>query len=150
MTLKLVREVFGAGYTAGKLYIDGKLECSTMEDTYRPTNVDKVYGKTCIPFGQYRVTLSPSGRFERDMPLLTQAGDALGVVQEGKHRFTQIRIHSGNTDADTDGCILVGQPTTANGFIAYSKKTFDAFLPKLKKAIEQSPLGYVELTIVRA
>lgn len=53
-------------YTIGKLYIDGEYFCDTLEDTVRDLNKNgkfdngekKIYGKTAIPYGTYRVTTS--------------------------------------------------------------------------------------------
>lgn len=97
MKLELKRLYFKDTYTIGKLYVDGDYLCDTLEDKHRPDG-EKVYGETCIPEGVYRVILNYSNRFKRIMPLL------LNVLN-----FIGIRIHCGNTDADTLGCILVGE-----------------------------------------
>lgn len=97
MKLELKRLYFKETYTIGKLFVDGDYLCDTLEDKHRPDG-EKVYGETCIPEGTYRVILNYSNRFKRIMPLL------LDVPM-----FEGIRIHSGNTDADTSGCLLVGE-----------------------------------------
>lgn len=95
MLLKLQRVFKGDDYTIGKLYIDGKYFCDTLEDAIRNK---KIKGKTAIPAGTYTVVLTISNRFKRLLPLL------LSVPQ-----FEGVRIHSGNTIDDTEGCILVGE-----------------------------------------
>ena len=66
MKLKLVRKYKLDTYTIGKLYIDGIYFCDTLEDKDRGLTSDmslseiqsiKIKGNTCIPYGQYQVTL---------------------------------------------------------------------------------------------
>lgn len=78
----------------GRLSVDGKFICYTLEDGVR---VSKIPGITAIPRGNYRVIKNYSYRFKREM---LQLVDVPG--------FTGIRIHAGNTAKDTEGCILVG------------------------------------------
>jgi hypothetical protein len=71
-----------------------------LEDVVRdlgPDGSGKVYGRTAIPAGRYRVDITYSPKFQKMM---------LGV--EDVPFFTGIRIHSGNDADDTLGCILVG------------------------------------------
>ena len=49
--------------------------------------------------------------------------------------FEGVRIHSGNTNHDTEGCILVGQ-TRSKDFIGQSRKAFDKLFKKLETAKE--------------
>jgi len=97
MNLELKRIALKPTYTIGKLYIDGKYFCDTLEDTVRPAGV-KIKGQTAIAAGTYKVEMTMSNRFKRVLPLL------IGVPN-----FEGIRIHRGNTDIDTEGCILVGE-----------------------------------------
>ena len=73
------------------------LEDVVREVPGRPVAEWKVPGKTAIPAGRYRLRWTMSNRFRREMLLL-----------EGVPGFAGIRIHAGNTDADTEGCILLG------------------------------------------
>lgn len=52
-----------------------------------------------IPEGSYWMQLTYSPKFKKDLPLIW--GDKV-------HKNRGIRIHSGNTVKDTDGCILIG------------------------------------------
>lgn len=115
-------------YTIGRLYIDGKYFCDTLEDTDRNLTSEmdeeyirqqKVYGKTAIPSGVYQVEITYSPKFRKNMPLVK---DVKG--------FSGIRIHSGNTDKDTEGCILVGKNTKV-GMVTDSRKTYNALFSKL-------------------
>lgn len=81
--------------TIGKMYINGNYVCDTLEDPIRPT---KIKGKTAIPNGTYNVKWHDSPKFKRKLPWLQNVPN-----------YEYILIHSGNTTADTDGCILVGK-----------------------------------------
>ena len=106
MDLKLKRIYSSDTYTIGHLYINADYYCDTLEDTDRGLSSDmpeeqikkiKIYGKTAIPTGRYKVEVTYSPKFKRHLPLLI-----------GVKGFTGIRIHSGNTPEDTLGCLLVG------------------------------------------
>ena len=123
--LLLVREIFASQYTHGRLFVDNVFECYTLEDTDRYLEDErnkKVYGQTAIPIGDYKVIINKSVRFGKMMPLL------LNVPQ-----FTGIRIHSGNTAENTEGCILVGQ-TRGNSTILSSRNAFSRLFTKMVEA----------------
>lgn len=119
MLMELIREERGATWTAGRLLIDGKPFCDTLEDTVRTLRraEDKVPGQTAIPEGEYRVRLTVSAKFRRLLPLL-----------ERVPFFTGVRIHAGNADTDTEGCILVGRRDRAAGKIAVGSRAIEAAL----------------------
>jgi hypothetical protein len=114
MNIQVKRIFLGETYTIGKLSIDGEYFCDTLEDTVRDPGV-KIQDQTAIPYGTYKVILDFSIRFQRIMPHIL---DVPG--------FEGIRIHSGNTDKDTDGCILLGV-NKIKGEVINSKVTFDKF-----------------------
>ena len=95
MNISVLRYIYTPMSTLGKLIWDHNVVCYTLEDTVREDGV-KIYGKTAIPSGHYEIIVDQSQRFQRKMPHI------LNVVN-----FDGIRIHGGNTAADTDGCILV-------------------------------------------
>ena len=107
--------------TIGELLVDGVWECYTLEDIERDV---KIKGETAIPKGTYKVIINQSNRFKRLLPLLLNV--------EG---FEGVRIHAGNTNHDTEGCILVGK-TRSNDFIGQSRKAFDSLFNKMQKAKE--------------
>jgi hypothetical protein len=113
--------------TIGELSVDGKFECFTLEDVER--NV-KIKGITAIPKGTYKVGISFSNRFQKDLPILLNVPN-----------FEGVRIHPGNKAEDTEGCILVGKTKSAD-FIGQSRIAFDQLFQKMKLAHE------ITLTII--
>ena len=101
MELTLTRIAKRKSYTIGRLAIDGTYLCDTLEPTWRDIGPGgkgrKILGRTAIPEGRYPVVITWSPKFGKWLPLL------LHVPQ-----FTGVRIHAGNTPADTAGCILPG------------------------------------------
>jgi hypothetical protein len=120
VNISVTRFEFGDTYTIGKMTIDGIFFCYTLEDKVRS---EKIKGKTAIPEGTYSVIIDRSTRFGRDMPHILNVPN-----------FEGIRIHSGNTDLDTDGCILIGLDWIKGNFIGRSKDAFNIFFPKLQQA----------------
>ena len=105
--------------TIGELLIDGIFECYTLEDMEREI---KVKSETAIPKGTYKVIINQSNRFKRLLPLLLNVPN-----------FDGVRIHSGNSNHDTEGCILVGQ-TIGKDYIGKSRKAFDKLFKKMQAA----------------
>ncbi len=118
MKLQLTRKTYTKNSTIGDLEADGKFQCFTLEDPVRPA---KIAGTTAIPAGTYNVLITWSNKFKKDMPLLD---DVPG--------FEGIRIHSGNTAADTLGCVLVGK-SKATDSIASSRIAYDELFALIKK-----------------
>lgn len=121
MILNLYRKIRTDKSTIGELFIDNKFFCYTLEDKEREV---KVYGETAIPKGEYKVVLTMSPRFKRELPLLI-----------GVKGFSGVRIHRGNTDAHTLGCVLVGY-SKAVDFIGNSAKCEIDLVNILKKEKE--------------
>ena len=121
MKLDLYRKDLNSACTIGELFIDGVFQCFTLEDVVRQDGV-KIPHETAIPKGVYSVDITPSPRFKRDLPLLVNV-----------ENFVGIRIHPGNTASDTEGCILVGQDKGQNCILS-SRAAFDALFPKLQAA----------------
>lgn len=138
MELRLKRIARRSTYTIGKLYVDGEYFCDTLEDADRGLRQDmplaviratKRKGITAIPTGRYRVTLDvQSPKFSKKaiyqfcngyLPRLINVPGYEGVL-----------IHVGNTDKDTEGCLLVGRNTQV-GKVLESRKTFIALYDRL-------------------
>jgi hypothetical protein len=122
MELDLKRMWLTDTSTIGELFIDGAFECFTLEDRYRPPPAPKVPRATAIPIGRYHVVITMSQRFGVEMPLL--------LAVPG---FQGIRIHPGNTAADTEGCLLVGRQRDVNRVLE-SRAAYDVLFAKLALA----------------
>ena len=105
--LRLERRYKGSKYTIGKLFINDEYFCDTIEDIDRGLKSSmsveyikkkKVYAETAIPTGTYKIEMTYSNKFKRILPLLV---DVKG--------FSGIRIHRGNTEKDSSGCIVIGE-----------------------------------------
>ncbi len=124
MNLSLIRDTFTETSTTGKLFIENDFECFLLEDQDRKLEAGgkKVYGRTAIPRGRYKIELDWSPKYGRDMP------HVLDVPQ-----FDGIRIHTGNRSEDSEGCLIPGQERTED-YVRNSKLAFDALLQKLNLA----------------
>lgn len=137
MRMQLERLQIDNDVTIGALSIDGDFECWVLEDPVReipgkPVGDWKIKGKTAIPYGTYGVQITRSQRFGRLLPLL--------IAVPG---FVGIRMHAGNTVADTEGCLLLGTDRLAKS-LGRSRIALDAFIPKLDRALK---LGGVTIEI---
>ena len=144
MELQLKREIFTEQSTIGTLTIDGVFECYILEDKDRGINNTltleqimrvKVYGKTAIPYGRYEVDWTMSARFKVMMPIL------LNVVG-----WSGIRIHKGNTEIDSLGCLLCGTRKLSNR-ITESTVATNKLYAKIEAAKKQGQRIFI--TIVR-
>ncbi len=97
MELRLVRKPSTDNATLGQLFVDGTFLCFTLEPSENRLDYP------AIPTGKYRIVINQSVRFKRRLPLLIDVPGRLGI-----------RIHPGNTQADTEGCILLGTSALAD------------------------------------
>ena len=137
MELLLKRIAKKETYTIGRLYVNGKFFCDTMEDKDRglkstmdtKTLMDmKVYGETAIPQGKYEINMSiVSPKFKER---------SWGKPYEGKiprlmcvPAFEGVLIHPLNDAEDSLGCIGVGENKEV-GRILNSRRTFMSLMEK--------------------
>jgi hypothetical protein len=128
MKMSLQRRASLGGATVGALTIDGVHACYTLEDEVRevpgvPVLNWKIKGSTAIPAGLYHITLELSPRFGPDTLTIN------GVVG-----FSGVRIHAGNTSADTEGCILLGTRATQASLVGGTSREAVALVKLLVKA----------------
>ena len=134
MELILERKYRKPTYTIGKLYVvlNGvkQVISDTLEDYDRIYfGGSKVAGKTAIPCGRYEVVLNNySPKFGNKEPYKTVCGGCVPLIANVPN-FSGVRIHIGNTEGDTDGCLLVGK-NTVKGKVTESRNTFISLMEK--------------------
>ena len=150
MLLTLIRDTFTPAETLGKLYIDRKYFCDTLEP---PTVSNARHPKGAIPEGWYKIQVTRSPKFGRLLPLLYYVPG-----------FEGIRIHAGNNRDHTSGCILVGEraeryepfqdsravaansATFSTPTLYSSRRTEEALTQQLIKAQKQHEEIYINIT----
>lgn len=134
MRITLIRIANRPTYCIGKLYIDGVYQCDVIEDTDRGLDdkmkeseilKKKIKGQTAIPTGVYPVVITYSPKYKKPMPLIDKVKG-----------YSGIRIHSGNTAKDTEGCLIVGKNKEV-GKVLESRKTYNALFKILTETKER-------------
>ena len=125
-SLEVLRYSSGADSTLGILSENGpegrEFLAYTLEDEFRE---EKVSAETRIPEGTYDVKLRPEGGFHNRYLDKFGADFHKGMLHvQDVPDFEYILIHTGNTDENTMGCLLVAdtsqQNITKDGFIGAS------------------------------
>lgn len=121
--------------TLGMMCIDGIPVCYTLEDEGRDI---KIPGETCIPSGQYEIILRKHGGFHNRYASKFDYHEGM-LELVGVPNFTNILIHIGNYERNTDGCILVGATggVEADGTLCVwqSTKAYANIYPKILAAL---------------
>lgn len=134
MRITLMRIANRPTYCIGKLYIDGVYFCDTIEDTDRGLDDSmteaeikkrKIKGETAIPTGLYNLYITWSPKYKKPMPLV-----------DNVKGYSGIRIHSGNTAKDTEGCLIVGKNKEV-GKVLESRVTYNALFKILNETNEK-------------
>jgi len=135
MKLVLIRDQSDLDCTFGRLYINGLFECHTLEDVDRhlEDGGEKVASATAIPRGEYKLTIDWSNRFKKEML------HVLDVPQ-----FAGIRIHSGNTSEDTEGCLLLGNGR-AKAYLLDSRSAVQKVFDAVEKALDRGEEVTIEV-----
>ena len=143
MRLELYRFSSQNESTLGILYIvndetnQKDFLCFTLEDQKREV---KVYGETRIPKGTYQIEYRKEGgyhnKYSKRFPSIHRGMLEIRDVPN----FTHILLHCGNTDDDTDGCLLVGnvvsQNITKDGFLGQSTDCYKRIYPILADILD--------------
>ena len=124
MKLTLDRKYKKDTYSIGKLYIDGVYFCDTVEDKDRGLKASdsldkikatKVYDKTAIPLGTYRISMAViSPKFSQKAYYKSFCNGRMPRLLNVKG-FDGILIHRGTNADSSAGCIIVGKNTVKGG-----------------------------------
>tara|TARA_R110002167_G_scaffold86698_2_gene234561 strand:- start:13938 stop:14414 length:477 start_codon:yes stop_codon:yes gene_type:complete len=156
MQLEVLRFNDNGNSTNGLLFdvSDGKntFLCYTLEDEDR---LEKVYGKTRIPEGEYNICFRSVGGFNTRYSKRF-AGIHMGMLEiMDVTGFTNILIHCGNNAEDTAGCLLLGDSQTNNlnlkgGFIGNSVTAYMRVYQHISSALESGEDVVINYKIAQA
>lgn len=121
MILRIVGTDYYDNCIIGNFFINDFWLCYSLEDKLRKK---KIYGKTAIPNGEYKVVLDHSYKYNRVMPHILDVPNFKGV-----------RIHKGNTEKDTEGCVLLGAHK-GEGYIYNCSRVYNKLVEQMQEAIE--------------
>lgn len=129
-------------YTIGKVYVDGKYICDSIEDKDRGLTQDtplsdikkiKISKETAIPIGTYRVVMGvQSPTFVKKSYYKNFCNGYLPRLLNVPG-FEGILIHRGEDQNSSAGCIIVGYNTIV-GKVTNSQKAFEHLYKLLKEA----------------
>ena len=146
MRIELTRHYNCPTYSIGRIRVDNKYICDTIEDTDRGLDQSwslaeirkkKVYKQTAIPTGTYTVTLNVQSpkfaqyKYYKDkcrgyVPRLLLVPGYDGIL-----------IHCGSSAASSAGCIIVGF-NTIKGRVTRSKEAWEELYGILKAASDRN------------
>lgn len=141
MELLLSRDYKKDKYTIGRLYINGKFFCNTLEDRDRSLSDAmsesqirsiKIYGETAIPIGTYTIDMNTISPKFKDRSWAKPYGGKIPRLLKVKG-FSGVLIHPGNTAKDSLGCIIVGL-NTKRGMVTNSTEYFHKLMKELLEA----------------
>lgn len=142
MHIRLQRLENYTTHTIGVLYIDGKLQCFTLEDEKREI---KQISETRIPAGLYKLRLQTSGQLSPRYAQRFSFHKGMLHLQDVPG-FEGIFIHVGNTDKDTSGCILLGASHNLHdNFIGGSTRAYIQAYQTIANAISKGEVVTIQV-----
>jgi hypothetical protein len=146
MEIEIIRRWKGENSTLSIILLDGKELGYVLEDVDRDLVESqpladikkvKIHGRTAIPEGRYKVLVTHSARFKQLLPILLSVPG-----------FEGIRIHTGNTHLNTEGCLLPGQNyLQKNGDyqVTNSRILFNIIFPKIQAALRAKSEVWIKI-----
>lgn len=149
MELYLYRKHKGS---IGEFFKDDDFLCYTLENPHRCSIYDKVNGKTRIMEGRYKIeklkVVTPLTQRYRNRQDLKRLGCNFDFHLEIKNvpNFTNVYIHIGNKQKDTDGCILTGYGMNESaGTILNSVKAYVDIYNLISKSLNDGDEVWVNI-----
>lgn len=137
--------------TTGEMLVDGNHFGWTLEDINRDKDAngvleEKIYGETALAYGRYRLIITYSGTFRKQMIQIVNVKG--GNIKFGNYSVDAAgaRIHGGNTIKDTFGCPLLGENKKEDGDVFNCKGVNDRLFLLVSTACTT---GIVYLDIVK-
>lgn len=131
-------------------FINSSFQHYIIEDEFR---TEKVKGETRIPAGIYPLSLRTEGGFHERF--INHKDQRIRKMHEGMiwiqnvPGFDFILYHTGNTEKDTEGCLLCGDKINNNviapGFLEQSVEAYVRTYPRLLNYIKKSPVPVIQL-----
>ena len=134
--LILKRNYLKENHTIGRLYVNGIPFCDTLEDTDRGLSQEmpleelkqkKIYGKTAIPKGTYKITMNQQSPKFSTIKYYKNFCNGYMPRLIDVPCFEGVLIHRGNCADATEGCILVGDNISKGG-LACSKDRWEQLM----------------------
>lgn len=131
LELTITRSEYGGTYTMGKMRVDGMLFGDSIEPKSRHLSSDmpldqikegKVYGKTAIPTGRYRLEWRVSPTL-KDRPYAKKY-DGKFPYLVAVPAWTDVMIHPFNYGPESRGCIAVGERRSP-GVLAHATRGYE-------------------------
>jgi hypothetical protein len=145
--IELIRIASGDNSTLGILFVDDLFECFTCEDEKRDVKVSR---ETRIPEGTYRIAIrNAGGMIKRYQEKFGEAAHPGMIWLQGVPGFEYVYIHIGNTEKDSDGCILVGRGATkgsdGGGTIQSSTDAYLSLYRKILYSLDSGDEVYIRI-----
>ena len=154
MEFEALRISSGAESTLGALfefttYANGQVtrsfQCYVLEDQF---NEPKIPGETRIPPGRYQIlTREEGGMYPRYTQRFPWHKGMLWL--QDVPGFTYVYIHVGNTDDDSEGCLLVGDGQSTNvgddGMVTHSVNAYRRLYQKILAALESGENVFITI-----
>ena len=139
MNIKVIRYSSQSKDTLSLIYINDAFFCYGLEDEYRAI---KLRGETRIPEGTYELNYLKSDTpmtlsYKKKYPWFKWHLEVKNVPN-----FSNVYIHIGNKESETDGCLLVGDTANTNvntfGFISNSTATFQRLYKVVSDTLDKN------------